>query len=74
MGQLDNFSTQLLKIVKKRRSSVTEDHKHPVSYGSPCHYWEKRECILKSLADLLNEEPSNLVKEYMDVEHEDALT
>uniref|UniRef100_A0A9J7X5X1 Sterile alpha motif domain-containing 3-like n=1 Tax=Cyprinus carpio carpio TaxID=630221 RepID=A0A9J7X5X1_CYPCA len=39
MGQLDNFSTQLINIVKKkRRSSVTEDHKHPVSYGSECHH------------------------------------
>ncbi|XP_072564525.1 uncharacterized protein [Paramormyrops kingsleyae] len=33
---------------------------------------KKRECILKALVVYLNEDPSNLVKEYMDAEHDET--
>ncbi|XP_077103309.1 uncharacterized protein LOC143756615 [Siphateles boraxobius] len=35
---------------------------------------KKRECILKALTVYMNEDPTNLVKEYLDVEHDEAQT
>lgn len=71
MGQLDHFSTQLISVFRKKGGAAGQKINNIMSVLDQGVSIEKRrECILKALVVYVNEDPSNLVKEYMDVEHE----
>nr|XP_023663560.1 uncharacterized protein LOC111841794 isoform X2 [Paramormyrops kingsleyae] len=73
MGQLDHFSSQLLKNFKKKGGAAAQKITDILSVlDQSITIEKKRECILKALVVYLNEDPSNLVKEYMDAEHDEA--
>ncbi|XP_065107472.1 sterile alpha motif domain-containing protein 3-like [Paramisgurnus dabryanus] len=75
MGQLDHFSTQLISVFRKKGGAAGQKINNIMSVLDQNVSIEKRrECILKALVVYVNEDPSNLVKEYMDVEHEEAQT
>nr|XP_023661204.1 uncharacterized protein LOC111840517 isoform X3 [Paramormyrops kingsleyae] len=71
MGQLDHFSPQLLKNFKKKGGAAAQKITDILSVLDQS-IEKKRECILKALVVYLNEDPSNLVKEYMDAEHDET--
>ncbi|KAM9468204.1 uncharacterized protein Hap1MRO34_014871 [Clarias gariepinus] len=73
MGQLDHFSSQLLKNFKKKGGVAAQKITDILSVlDQSITIEKKRECILKALVVYLNEDPSSLVKEYMDTEHDEA--
>ncbi|XP_077072666.1 uncharacterized protein LOC143746383 [Siphateles boraxobius] len=75
MGQLDHFSAQLLRIFRKKGGTATQKMTNILSVMDQNDTIEKkRECILKALTVYMNEDPTNLVKEYLDVEHDEAQT
>ncbi|KAL1249299.1 hypothetical protein QQF64_020304 [Cirrhinus molitorella] len=69
LSQLDRFSDDLLKVFTKRGGVVRkriQDVMVPMSQNATIE--TKRECILKGLCIYLNEDPQDLVREYLDVE------
>ncbi|XDV12036.1 hypothetical protein PO909_000791 [Leuciscus waleckii] len=74
LSQLDRFSDDLLKVFTKRGGVVNkriQDVMVPMPQNGTIE--TKRECILKGLCIYLNEDPHNLVKEYLkDVDSESA--
>ncbi|KAI2648642.1 Zinc finger protein 526 [Labeo rohita] len=56
MGQLDHFSSQLLKNFKKKGGVAAQKITDILSV------LDQHECILKALVVYLNEDPSNIVK------------
>ncbi|GAA6109074.1 uncharacterized protein LOC120946877 [Tachysurus ichikawai] len=75
MSQVDHFSTQLISVFRKKGGAAAQKINNILSVMDQDVPIEKRcECILKALVVYVNEDPSNLVKEYMDVEHYEAQT
>ncbi|XP_058252315.1 uncharacterized protein LOC131357377 isoform X6 [Hemibagrus wyckioides] len=75
LGQLDYFSNQLFRIFKKKGGAEAQKITNILSVmDQNITIEKKRECILKALAVYLNEDPSNLLKEYVDAEQNEALT
>lgn len=71
MSQLDKFSTLLISVFRKKGGAAGQKINNILSVMDQDVPMEKRrECILKALVVYVNEDLSNLVKEYMDVEHE----
>ncbi|KAL1249593.1 hypothetical protein QQF64_020598 [Cirrhinus molitorella] len=75
MSQLDKFSAVLISVFRKKGGAAGQKINNILSVlDQDVPIEKRRECILKALVVYVNEEPSNLVKEYMDVEHDEAQT
>ncbi|XP_039884437.1 uncharacterized protein LOC120731440 isoform X2 [Simochromis diagramma] len=66
MSSLDQYSDQLMKILRKKGGETARRITAALSAISQSSRIEvKRECILKAVIIYLNENPENLIKEYM---------
>ncbi|KAK0148560.1 putative nuclease HARBI1 [Merluccius polli] len=75
MYQLDHHSSQLMKVFRKKGGAAGRKIKHILADIEKNDCVEnRRACTLKALTMYLNEDPENLIREYLDVEdNQDAM-
>ncbi|XP_020555576.1 uncharacterized protein LOC110013549 [Oryzias latipes] len=73
MSQFDQFSDKLIHILKKKGGVKGQRIKNVLAIKDLCDDIDtRRECILKSVAIYLNEDPDSFFKEYLASATEDA--